>query len=196
MPNSSDFPIIIQKLMKRWWRSFSQKAFRRYNTEDTVSNTVSNTRLSSLNSLIQMQPHPERGGRVEGFPAAGQGWDGEEGDRAHGLWRPEDHLCGVPWLYRWTWAQLGRWEQHPEWPHGHLRGGDRGPRPARGGWSNRALMTYLRGDAAAWYSITVFMRSLLLHFFILRFLLSKGFYYSPNSLVGCCDSVTSILVPF
>lgn len=33
-----------------------------------------------------------------------------------------------------------------------------------------------------------FLWDLLLHFFIVRFLLSKGFYYSSNTLVGCCDS--------
>lgn len=37
MPKLSDFPIIIQKLMKQWWRSFSQKVLQ-YNTKDTSHN--------------------------------------------------------------------------------------------------------------------------------------------------------------
>lgn len=88
--------------------------------------------IQPLHPWSQMQPYPERGWRAEAFPSTGQGRDGEEGDRANGMWWPEDYLCGVPWLPRWSWARLGRWEQHPQWPHSHLCCWDRGPRPTRG----------------------------------------------------------------
>lgn len=89
-------------------------------------------------TLLQMQPYPEWRRRAQGFPSTWQGRDGEEGDWAHGLWRAEDHLRGLPGFLRWPRAQLGRWEQHPQWPHSYLCCWDRGPCQTRGRWNRKS----------------------------------------------------------
>lgn len=116
---------------------------------DNTNVTVYNLKWPSRptpHPCLQMQPYPKRGGWAKGFPSTRQGRDGEESDWAHGVWWLEDHLCGVSWLFQQSWAQLGWWEQHPEWPHSHLCCRNRGPRQARGR-RDILVMDWEEGDA-------------------------------------------------
>lgn len=68
----------------------------------------------------QVFQDPQRCWGTPDLQAPRQGRDGEESDRAHGLWWAQNHLCGFQRLPQQPWAWLGQRERHLIWPDLHL----------------------------------------------------------------------------
>lgn len=104
-------------------------------------------RFQSLSFPIappQVFSHLGQPGGASRLQAEGPGRDGAQGDRAHGLRGPADHLRRLPPLPpRGRGARLGRRERRPQRPHLHRCGGHRGPRQTRGTPPTTPLVVWL-----------------------------------------------------
>lgn len=90
-------------------------------TRNTLAVTQVHTQfLASFSCPNQVFQDPQRGRGTSDLQAPRQGRDGEEGDRAHGVWWAENHLCGFQRLPQQPRARLGQRERHLIWPDLHL----------------------------------------------------------------------------
>lgn len=183
--------------MKQWWRSFSQKVFCRYDTKDTYHNFKYPpfiTELSDTDAATSWTRWASRGFSGRGTRTRWwRRWSSPWPVMAWGpfVWRTVTSPVnlsptGKMRTTSWMTSRPSAW-----W-------GSRTPSGQR--WVIQPCFDDLldkrcsspvatvSSPAHLHHSILIFMRSFLLHFFILHVLLLKGFCYSSNSLVWCCDS--------